>query len=157
MKKTIYHAHATRNNGKETVFDMKFDEPGKAAITLADILYMELGNGEGDLRERHSEIIHTLYNGLKYSYADCEFWIDAEEAVSESQDYVWVLIVNKPEVAEMFNVYDRFTTLVADFKDFLGRPLTVNEDAQFVTYNKIKIGGMTFTAMRRAIRKSSEG
>ena len=90
MKETFYVAHATRNYGKETIYNMRYENLSTAVLDLSNILYRELGDGEGDLKDRVKEIRNDFNKLQKYSYADCEFWIEkVEKKIPET---VWVLV-----------------------------------------------------------------
>lgn len=82
-----YTINATKDNGKTCIVDEGggFRLLGAAVESLLEVLYGELGDGDGEnggkgsLRNCRGEIEDTLKAGTVYTYADCAFWVETEE------------------------------------------------------------------------------
>ena len=155
MKRTVYHAHATRKDGEETIFDMRFDDREKAAVGLTDILYMELGDGKGDLRDDRSEIIDILYGGYRYSHADCEFWIDREEVGDGIGNCVWVLVARCADANAilLLDVFESKASLMNFMRKAVdGEKFDRTSQDLFRLNGNIQIGGIVYTFYSRKVK-----
>lgn len=138
---TTYIAHATRNHGKEIAFNMPYTTKPSAVCRLIDILVDELGNGEGDLKSHLPEIANTFYEGKKYSYADCDYWIEEKSEKGEPQ-IVWVLKFKsgKDSFVEVFKEKEAALARVPMILEISGNHVTMADLFILCTTSRLSTG-----------------
>lgn len=144
MSKTTYIAHATRKDGKEISFNMPYEDESRAVTRLIDIVVDELGNGDGNLKTHLPEIAAILYSGERYSYADCEFWVETKESNEKERSFVWVLSykVGEEKSVKVFSDWANAIICVGTIVDLSGGVFSNNDCQTLVEKNHLSKSGI---------------
>lgn len=144
MNDTTYVAHATRKDGEEISFNMPYKVKSWAVIRLIDVIVDELGNGNGDLKSHLPEIAEILYSGGRYSYADCEFWIETKEPNEKKRDFVWVLSyrMGGDRSVKVFSDWDKAIVCVGTIINLVGGVFSYGDHQTLIEKNHLFKNGI---------------
>ena len=143
MSDTTYVANATRKDGEEISFNMPYKDKSRAVTRLIDVIVDELGNGDGDLKSHLPEIAETLYSGGRYSYANCEFWVETKEPNEKKRDFVWVLSyrVGEEKSVKVFSDWDKAIVCVGTIINLAGGAFSYGDHQTLIEKNHLsKLG-----------------